>query len=263
MDNNIIYKEAENKDNDDSNDDLKKFYLKNGYNVHNNIYQNIKKIKKEEELLNLRKIVKDLKIKNQKIQNELALLKNKDIKLERDDNEINKNRKLYLNIKNIFNKTENNIINNNTKINIDDILNFYKFKFSFSSSFREKIKFFRKIYLDEKIKNSLIEKTYKLFLENNIVNENINNSNINKNILDGINNLIKKIDKIKQFNEEIQLNINGKNIEKKKYNFYYIYWEKLLNVNKKEDVKKRIHDLIDDLKYNDIEESKLYNILTP
>ena len=199
-------------------------------------------------------------MQNQKLQKELLLIKNKNIKLE--SNEINKNRKLYLNLKNLFNKTEKNIINNSIKINIDNVLNFYKFKFSFSSSFREKIKFFRKIYLDELLKNSLIEKTHKLFLENNIINNNDNgNSKINKNIFDGINNLIKEIDKIKKINEEIQLNINSKNIEKKKYNFYYIYWEKLLNVTKNEDIKKRIHELINNQKYNDIEESKLYNIL--
>ena len=115
-------------------------------------------------------------MQNQKLQKELLLIKNKNIKLE--SNEINKNRKLYLNLKNLFNKTEKN------------------------------------------------------------------NSKINKNIFDGINNLIKEIDKIKKINEEIQLNINSKNIEKKKYNFYYIYWEKLLNVTKNEDIKKRIHELI-------------------
>ena len=250
--------------NDITNNDIKIIYNKERDIINNDINNNIKKIKKQEELLKLKKILLNLKEQNIKMKNELNILKDKNLKKENIKK--NKNKQLYIDIKDIFSNTEKNIKNNNSQININDLLNFYKFKFGASSSLKEKIIFLRNIYLNEKLKNSLVEKTYRLFLDNKIFQEDIkNNSNTNNidinNIWKKIKYIIDDINKIKKYNKKLKENINNYNVEKNLYNFYFNNWINFLGVKTKENLKKKINDLIKDENYNDIEETKLYNIL--
>ena len=244
---NIIY-------NQDNKNDIKEIYNKTGVMIDNDINNNMNKMEKERELLNLKKYLNTLKSQNKRIQIELEKMQ---------DNKINKNIKIFGDIRNIFIKYENKIKNDNSQININDLFNFYKFKFGESSSFKEKIRFLRNIYKNEKLKNSLIEKIKKLILEN-ILNKkkqnNLNNINTD-NILEWINSLIEENNAIKKINEKIQINIDNINKEKNKYNFYYNNWINLLGVKNEKELKNKIKDLIIDQNYNDIEEIKLYNIL--
>ena len=212
----------------------------------------------------LRNTLNNLKLKNKKIQDELNIMKNKNLMLK--NNQTYRNKKIYMDIKNIFINNEKDIKTNNSQINIDDLINFYGIKFGINTSFKEKIKFLRGIYLNEKLKDSLVEKTNKLFLENNLLKEkepnksNDDNTNID-NIYKCVSNLLEKIDIIKKNNEELEKNINDKNKEKNMYNFYYNNWLYRLRIKNKEDLKNKIKDLILDQNFNDIEEIKLYNIL--
>jgi len=254
--------------NEDIENDIKKVYNNTGVIINNDINNNMNKIKKEEELSKLKKILKDLETKNKEMQTELELLKNKNLKLKKDPKNIS--RIIYLDIKNIFNNNIKDIkTNNNNQINIYDLFNFYKFKFNSCSSLIEKIEHFRKVYLDEKLKNSLIEKVYSLFLKNNLTKDIIINGDV-KNKLDNINmddiwksiiTIIGDIDKIKKFNNEMEANINDKKIENNLYKLYYNNWQKIFGVKKKEELRNKITDLINDQNYNDSEEFKLYKIL--
>ena len=252
--NNIIYIKNSN------NDDIKTIFHKEGDNIDNDINKNINNIKKQEEFLKLKRILINLKIQNKKLQTDLNILKNNNLTIENIKR--NNNKKIYIDIKNKFNKIEKSMKNNN-KINNDDLLNFYILKFGATSSLKEKIIFLNNIYLHEKLKNSLIEKTYNLLLNNNILKEEKkDDSNINiNNILKWIKFLIKEIDKIKKDNEKLKTNINNNNIENNLYNIYYNNWINCLGVKTEENLKKKITDLINDQNYNDIEENKLYNIL--
>ena len=238
-------------------------YNKTGNIIENDINDNINKMKKGEELVYLRNTLNNLKLKNKKIQDELNIMENKNLKLR--NNKTYRNKRIYMDIKNIFINNEKDIKNNNSQINIDDLINFYGIKFGINISFKEKIKFLRGIYLNEKLKDSLVEKTNKLFLENNLLKEkepNKSNDNTNiGNIYKCVSNLLEKIDIIKKNNEELEKNINDKNKEKNMYNFYYNNWLYRLKIKNKEDIKNKIKDLILDQNFNDIEEIKLYNIL--
>ena len=259
--------------NDDEIDDynIKKVYKNTGAIINNNINNNMNKIKKEEELSKLKDTLKKIKNKNQEIQTELNLLKNINTKLKNNQNINKKNRLIYLDIKELLNKNKVNVNKNNSQMDISELLQFYKFKFESSSSLRENIEYFRKVYLDEKLKNSLIEKGHQLFLEN-ITIEDINNNNIddNEDSISEINSddfwkyLIKimgDIEKMKKFNGEMENNINNKNGEENIYKVHFEKWAKILGVNNKEDLKNKIIDLINDQNYNDIEEVRLYKIL--
>ena len=247
----------------DGNNDIKMIYNKTGNIIENDINDNINKMKKEEELAYLRNTLNKLKLQNKKIQNELNIMENKNLKLKNNKTYINK--RIYMDIKNIFIDNEKDIKSNNNRIDFDDILNFYKINIGINSSFEEKIKILRGIYLNEKLKDSLVEKTNKLFLENNLLKEEESNkSNDNTNtdkIYNCVSNLLEKIDTIKRNNEELEKKINDKNKEKNLYNFYYNNWLYRLKIKNKEDLKNKIKDLILDQNYNDIEEIKLYNIL--
>ena len=240
--------------NQDNKNEIKEIYNKTGDMIDNDINNNMNKMKKEIQLAALKKYLNNLKSQSMSIQNELEKLQN---------NKINKNKKIYEDIKNIFIKCENKINNNNSQISTNDLFNFYKFKFGESSSFKEKIRFLRNVYLYEKLKNSLIEKTKKLFLENrNIENKQNNLNNVNTdNIWEWVNSLIEEKNKIKNINEEMQINIDNLNKEKNKYNYYYNNWINLLGAKNEKDLKNKIKDLIIDQNYNDTEEIKLYNIL--
>ena len=244
-----------------NNDDIKTLFNKEGDNIDNDINNNINNIKKQEEFLKLKRILINIKVQNKKYQKELNILKNNNLTIK--NKKTNNNKKLYIDIKNILNKIEKNIKNNNSKINNDNLLNYYNLKFGSFSSLKEKMIFLNNIYLNEKFKNSLIEKTYNLFLNNNILKEEIkNDSNINIiNILKWIKYLIKEINKIKKNNEKLKTNINNNNVENNLYNFYYNNWINCLGVKTEDNLKKKITDLINDQNYNDIEETKLYNIL--
>ena len=247
----------------DGNNDIKMIYNKTGDIIDNDIKDNINKMKKEEELVYLRNVLKKLKVQNKKIENEFNAIKNENLKIE--NNIKNKNKMIYRDIKNIFINNEKNIQNNNNQINTDDLLNFYKIKFGSSISFKEKLKLLREIYLNEKLKNSLVEKSNKLFIENNLLkpkdknesNKNINLNNIQKCII----NLLENINRLKKKNDEIEIYINNKAKEKNMYKYYYYNWIKNLRIKTKEDLQNKIKDLIIDQNYNDIEEIKLYNIL--
>ena len=247
----------------DGNNDIKMIYNKTGNIIENDINDNINKMKKGEELVYLRNTLNKLKLQKKKIQNELNIMDNKNLKLKNNKTYINK--RIYMDIKNIFIDNEKDIKSNNNRINFDDILNFYKINIGINSSFEEKIKILRGIYLNEKLKDSLVEKTNKLFLENNLLKEEESNksndtTNTDK-IYNCVSNLLEKIDTIKRNNEELEQKINDKNKEKNLYNFYYNNWLYRLKIKNKEDLKNKIKDLILDQNYNDIEEIKLYNIL--
>lgn len=254
--------------NEDIENDIKKVYNNTGVIINDDINNNVNKIKKEEELSKLKKLLKDLESKNKEMQTELVLLKNKNLKLKKNPKNIS--RIIYLDIKNIFNNNIKDIkTNNNNQINISDLFNYYKFKFNSCSSLKEKIEHFRKVYLDEKLKNSLIEKGYGLFLKNNLTKDIIINGDV-KNKQDNINMddiwksiiaIMGDIDKIKKFNNEMEENINNKKIENNLYKFYYNKWQKIFGVTKKEELRNKITDLINDQNYNDSEEFKLYKIL--
>ena len=259
-------------DNDIDEYNIKKVYNNTGEIINNDINNNVNKIKKEEELSRLKDTLKKLNLKNKEIQTELNMLQNKNIKIKNNQNENKMNKLLYLDIKNIL---KNNINNNDSQMDISDLLEYYKFKFdSASFSLKENIEYLRKAYLDEKLKNSLIEKGYTLFLKKDIIDNGNDDNDIeiktdeysvsDINTDDFWKNLIKiigDIDKMKKFNEELQINVDNENEEKNLYSIYYNKWTNLFGVNNKEDLKNKIVDLINDQNYNDIEEVKLYKIL--
>ena len=245
----------------DENNDIKTIYNKTGNIIENNINDNIYKMKKEEELDYLMNMLKNLKEQNKRREYELNVIKNKNLNLEK--NKLYTNKKIYMDIKNIFNNNENNIKNNNSQINTEDLLNFYKIKLETKTSYTEKIKLLREIYLREKLKNFLVEKTNKVFLENNLLKaKEANDNKINfDNIYNCVNDLLDDINKIKKNNAKLEINISKKNKEKEMCNYYFNNWLYLLRIKNKEDLKNKIKDLIFDQNYNEIEEIKLYNIL--
>ena len=245
----------------DENNDIKTIYNKTGNIIENNINDNIYKMKKEEELDYLMNMLKNLKEQNKRREYELNVIKNKNLNLEK--NKLYTNKKIYMDIKNIFNNNENNIKNNNSQINTEDLLNFYKIKLETKTSYTEKIKLLREIYLREKLKNFLVEKTNKVFLENNLLKAKEANDNkiIFDNIYNCVNDLLDDINKIKKNNAKLEINISKKNKEKQMCNYYFNNWLYLLRIKNKEDLKNKIKDLIFDQNYNEIEEIKLYNIL--
>ena len=228
--------------NDNINNDIKKIYNETGANIDSDINNNIKKIKNNEELIKLKNILENLKLENQMVQTELSILQNQNFRLEQKQNDIN--RKIFKDIKNINLKNLNNIND------IKDI------------PIKDKIEFIRDLFLDEKLKNSLIEKTYDLFSSLNSNNNIKNNTNINiNNIWKWITVLIKEIDKLKKINKDFKKSIKNKTKEDDIYKIYYSKWMKLFGVNNKKDLRNKIRDLINDQYYNDNEEVKLFNIL--
>jgi len=234
-------------------------YQEAGNIIQNNISSNINKIKKEKELLNLKKVLNELKSKNNSIKNELSLLKNQNYKLQTNNNNTNKN--IYTNIKNILN---NKSINNN-KIN-EKILNIFKTKKYKSLSNKEKINLIRNIYLNEKLKNSLIDKTCLLYMNFNNKNKNeINGSGINngadENIYRWITSTVENIEKLKKNNNKIKMNIKNLIEEKEMYEKYFNTWLNMFGINKKEELIKKIDGLINYKNINSNEEAKLFKML--
>jgi len=246
-------------------------YNETGNIINNNIKNNINKIKKEKELLKLKKDLNELKTKNNNIQNEISFLKERNAILEHS--KIIKNKKLFINIKNILQKI---VINNENK-NYDNILKNDTAKKIYNTlSYKEKIDFISKIYFEEKLKNSFIDKTYLLFLKIKNKKEKENENEINgtgvdtkdmdievniENIWKWIIFLIENIDKLNKNNYNIKKNIDNAIKEKEIYKKYYYNWINIFNVKEKEELIKNIDSLVDDKNINANEEAKMYKML--
>lgn len=223
------------------------------------------KIKKEKNLLKLQSILNDLKSDNNTIKNELLLLQRQNLEIENDKN--TQNKKIFSNIKNIINK---NINNNNLEIDKKIILNPFKSKIYESSSYRGKIKYIRNVYLDEKLKNSLVEKTFELYMEdkeiqnknNNIMNEpNIRNNTNLPMIWKWIISMAENVDDLKENNDIMKKNIDDLNKENEIYKKYYKNWMKLLGVKTNIELNNKINRLIKCQNINENEEAKMFKIL--
>ena len=217
------------------------------------------KIKKEENLLKLKSILNGLKSDNNKIKNDLFLLQSQNLKLENNKN--TQNKKIFSDVKNTLNK---NINNNNIEIDKKIILNPFNSKIYESSSYRGKIKYIRNVYLDEKLKNSLIEKTFALYLDSNEVenkNNNImNDLNIDNNahlqiIWKWIISMAGNVDNLKESNDIIKKNIDDLNKENEIYKKYYKNWMKLLGVKTNTELNNKSQNI------NENEEAKMFKIL--
>jgi hypothetical protein len=246
-----------------NNNEMIKIYNEEGTSIDKDISNNIRKIKSKEELIQLKNIFENLKIENQMIQTELNILHNQNHQLEQKQKD--KNKMIYLNIKNIFSHTINDIKINNNEINLN---NYYKNMIK-KSSLKDKVEILRNIYLDEKLKNSLVKKTYGLLLdlkkngnneEEDLKNKFDMNENI-KNIWKMINSLMKDTEKVKNYNNNFESNMKNKIREYEIYKIYYNKWINIFSINNREDLKNRIIDLINDQHYNDNEEFKLYSLL--
>ena len=246
-------------------------YNETGNIINNNIKNNINKIKKEKELLKLKKVLNELKIKHNNIQNEISFLKERNAILEHS--KIIKNKKLFINIKNILQKI---VINNENK-NYNNILKNDNTKKLYNTlSYKEKINFISKLYCEEKLKNSFIDKTYLLFLKIKNKKEKENENEINgtgvdtkdmdkevniENIWKWIIFLIENIDKLNKNNYNIKKNIDNAIKEKEIYKKYYYNWINIFNVKEKEELIKNIDCLINDKNINANEEAKMYKML--
>ena len=229
------------------------------------INNNIIKIKKEEHLLKLKSILNDLKSDNNKIKTQLLFLKHQNLKIEKDKN--TQNKKIFSNLKNTLNR---NINNNNIEIDKKIILNPFKSKIYDNASYRGKIKYIRNVYLDEKLKNSLIEKTLTLYLDSNEVENkksNIaNDSNIDNKaklpiIWKWIISLTENVGNLKESNDIIKKNIDNLNKENEIYKKYYKNWMKLLGVKTNTELNNIINRLIKCQNINENEEAKMFKIL--
>ena len=255
--------------------DVANIYHETGKKINKNINNNLHKIKKEKELLKLKSILAEIKLKNYKLENELLLLKEKNTKLEQSQNIQNK--KIILNIKKIVDKEiifKNKNNNYSTDINnISDInlLNINKIK---SLSYKERSKYIRNIYLQEKLKNSLIDKTLSLYFqsheskdksENTLNGQSIYNEDINPNnfynIYIWVACMVDRIDKLKKTYDKIQININNLKEEKENYKNYYNNWINTFKINNKEELIKKIERLINYKNINDNGQAKMIKIL--
>ena len=247
---------------------INSIYHETGNIINNNINNSINKIKREKELLKLKKILRELKSKNKIIKKELYSLKGKNLDIEKK--KINKNKKVFMTVKKIFN---GNIMNNKfLNQNIDNkYINMINSKLYTSSSYNEKVKFIRNIYLEEKLKNSLINKTHLLYVKSHDKNKSINGAEIQKdndidlnninNIWNWIISIIEKIENITKYNNKIKNHINKFTQEKNIYKKYYSNWMNLLQIKDKEELIKKIDALINVKNINANEEAKMFKIL--
>jgi hypothetical protein len=242
-----------------NNNEMVKIYNEEGNFIEHDISNNIKKIKNKEELIQLKNIFENLKLENQMIQTELNILHDQNHQLEQKQKD--KSKMIYLDIKSIFNDIK---INNNEI----DLNNYYKYM-NKNSSLKEKVEILRNIYIDEKLKNSLVTKAYELLLnikkngnhEEEDLKTNFNMNEKINNIWKMINSMIKDTEKVKKYNNNFESNIKNKIREYEIYKIYYNKWINFFSINNSEDLKNRIIDLINDQHYNDNEEFKLYSLL--
>jgi hypothetical protein len=243
-------------------------YREVGKIIDNNINNNINKSKKEKELVNLKNKLIELKTKNNKIKKDLSLIKKQNLELENNKNNINKI--TYINIKNILNNNDNKNKNNNNK-NDGNILNIIKAKKYQSLSIKEKNNLLRNIYIYEKLKNSLIDKTCLLFLNINDKNKDgINGADISTEtevdqnlgcIYKWISSIADNIEKLKKDNKKINMNINNLNKDKQIFKKYYNNWLNMLGINEKEELINQIDFLINYKNINSNEEAKMFKML--
>lgn len=225
-----------------------------------NIKKNNNKLKKENELIKLKKLSNELKAKNFKLHNEISLLKEKNYILEYNKNV--KNKKVFINIKNILQKN----IFNSQNTNCENILNNFNTKIYKSSSYKGKINSISQLYNEEKLKNSFIDKINLLYLNNNsLLNGTVKDLDIEdkkiENIWKWINFLIDNIEEQKNKNYNIQKNIDKTIEENNMCKNYYYKWINIFNIKEKEELIKKIDDLINDKNINANEEAKMYKML--
>ena len=258
--------------------DINSIYHETGKIINNNINNNINKIKKEKELLNHKRILAELKLKNYKLENELLLLKEKNIKLEQSKHIQNKT--IFLKVKKVL--TNNTIIKNkinNYPLDINDIsdlniINSFNIKKYKSLPYKERAKYIRNIYLQEKLKNSLIDKTFILYFQShhsydkseNKINgktQTIEDININNfyNIYRWIASMVDNTDKLKKTYEKIQKDIKKLKEEKENYKNYYNNWINTLKINNKEELITKIDGLINYKNINENGHAKMIKIL--
>ena len=248
--------------------EINSIYNETGKIINNNINNSINKIKKEKELLNLKKILRELKTKNKLIKSNINSLKEHNLNLE--NKKTSKNKNIYLKIKNIL--TENLMINKNLNKNFDNKnINMINSKKYISLPCNEKIKFIRNIYLQEKLKNSLINKTHLLYVDSynkkniNGAEISLDKDNYNKinleNIWNWIISMVEGIDNIIEYNNKIKNDINKFNKGKDIYKQYYNNWMNLFHINNKEELIKKIDGLINVKNLNENEEAKMFKIL--
>ena len=145
-----------------------------------------------------------------------------------------------------------NIININPK--------FYK-----SLSFIEKSKLLRKIYVEEKLQKSLIEKINTLYINSYST---INDGDINadndynlNNLLNWIKSLIENIDYLKLQNDQLLSDINEKLKEKETYKIYYNKWLNIFGAHSKNDIIQKINAFIKVQNFNNNEKNKMIKML--
>ena len=233
--------------------ETERYITKNSANNSQN--QNSNNSKKAKTLLKLEKILEELKINQNEIQNELIFIKRQNSELEKKQNI--KCINIYNNIKNILNNMPNQGDSKNI-ININP--NFYK-----SLSFIEKSKLLRKIYVEEKLQKSLIEKINTLYINSYST---INDGDINadndynlNNLLNWIKSLIENIDYLKMQNDQLLSDINEKLKEKETYKIYYNKWLNIFGAHSKNDIIQKINAFIKVQNFNNNEKNKMIKML--
>ena len=140
--------------------------------------------------------------------------------------------------------------------------------------YKERAKYIRNIYLQEKLTNSLIDKTLLLYFqsnesyvktENTINGQSKNNEDINVNnhynIYKWIASMVDNIDKLKKISDKIQRNIILLKEDNENYKKYYNNWIKTFKVNNKEELVKKIDGLINYQNINENGQAKMIKIL--
>ena len=238
--NNKIYSETE------------RYIVKNNNN--NITIKNSDTEKKEKTLLKLEKILQELKLNQNDIQNELISITKQNSELENKKNM--KTQKIYNNIKNILNNIHNqdskNIININPQLYNE-------------LSLKEKCKMLRKIYIEEKLQKSLIEKINALYINSYST---INDGDINAgndynliNLINWIKSLGENIDYLQMQNDQIKFEINEKIKEKENYKIYYNKWLNIFDAHSKKEIIGKINELIKEQNFNNNEKNKMMKML--
>ena len=223
--------------------------------VNNTYNQNSINSKKAKTLLKLEKILEQLKLNQNEIQNELKSIKEQNSELEKKQNI--KSINIYNNIKNILNNITNqedskNIININPQL--------YN-----SFPIKEKTKLLRKIYIEEKLQKNLIEKINTLYINSYST---INYSDINaesdynlNNLIIWIKSLLENVDYLKLQNDQLIAEINEKLKEKENYKNYYNKWLNIFCAQSKNEIIEKINTFIKVQNFNNNEKNKMIKML--
>ena len=227
--------------------DMNTLYFRNGTNLNNN---------KNNTLNNLRKILQELKAKNNEIKTELNLIQKQNLenlKFEQNEKNQNQNLKLYNIIKDILNGKNNNNSLHPFNTNLYTTL-----------TMTEKINFLDNIYREEKLKDSLIEKTNLLYLKYN--KKNLSAFDLSEEgdahrIAGWLGRLVESIDNLKKNNEKIKKSIHNLTKEKKAFKHFYNNLMNKLGTKNKDELFKKIDDMVNYKNINDNEEAKMFKIL--